>query len=750
MKSRNRTPQTGGTNLKELLSAQQQREDVSSPRGASRRTPLSRAGSSAVTPLTPSGAQEGYATARPDPLSSVIRPAGAGAPAQVFVLPPDDPHSEPAHGDSHDAHHYASSATTTGARGGAHGQAHRAQAQAQHGSPRAGASSSSVALARRVKAILAGLRSRFFLSKGSMRETFRNWDANSNGVIDADELSAALNALGYAVSTDEARGVVQAFDGNADGVVQYDDFVSLLCGNEGDTFAVTATDEEVAFTRGGRSSGPGGVGTGDPNLGVRPTQRWAATELKRALGPAELMQRRHASVHDVAAGRGGDSLAESMRLARDRKVAELRGLFSNDLLEEQVREYARGVPTFDAGMAGVAAGDDGGGGAFGGDGVEEGAGRETMMMPHLTPSLAHLGPASDAASPVPRLPLNTLRSSPRRERVRPGAEAVKACTLDLSLSARARVPAVGAGIEGPMTVVDNELDPNALQPDTGAGTWVTGEVGGARTRDPLRRIVASNVARVRRTGPGPLDSVLTVPFSPINTARERRIAGRRADWMRRSGVQYMGGEDGREEAEVAEEQVGFRAERQPQQQPHARSDTTETAADRMQRERLEKLQRIGLAPADGIRQHSHVANSNDLRQRLVRAEGARTSYLIAPPPGVFTSHSAEEPQWHFASMSRLAQTGRVRVQPEGRGWCARVGGTRSVPTAAQKSPSSSHSPVPPCPPPLPPSPSPSPLIRSACRSSTLTPSPTRTSRRTTARALPTTPLAWRPTWRPRR
>ena len=43
---------------------------------------------------------------------------------------------------------------------------------------------------------------------------------------------------------------------------------------------------------------------------------------------------------------------------------------------------------------------------------------------------------------------------------------------------------------------------------------------------------------------------------------------------------------------------------------------------------------------------------------MQRAEGDRTTFLIAPPPGVLTSHSGEDLDWHFASSQRLAMTAR--------------------------------------------------------------------------------------------
>jgi len=98
-----------------------------------------------------------------------------------------------------------------------------------------------------------------------------------------------------------------------------------------------------------------------------------------------------------------------------------------------------------------------------------------------------------------------------------------------------------------------------------------------------------------------------------------------------------------------------------------------STAERLRKSRAKKLERIGLggdnsqlAPDTGTSGGGagvgHVfernVNANDLRVRLQRAEGDRTTFLIAPPPKVLTSHSAEDLDWHFASAQRLAMTHR--------------------------------------------------------------------------------------------
>jgi hypothetical protein len=99
----------------------------------------------------------------------------------------------------------------------------------------------------------------------------------------------------------------------------------------------------------------------------------------------------------------------------------------------------------------------------------------------------------------------------------------------------------------------------------------------------------------------------------------------------------------------------------------------QSTAERLRNSRAKKLERIGLgggnaqlAPDTGTSGGGggvgHVferqVNANDLRVRLQRAEGMRTTFLIAPPPQTLTSHSGEDLDWHFASAQRLAMTQR--------------------------------------------------------------------------------------------
>ena len=56
---------------------------------------------------------------------------------------------------------------------------------------------------------------------------------------------------------------------------------------------------------------------------------------------------------------------------------------------------------------------------------------------------------------------------------------------------------------------------------------------------------------------------------------------------------------------------------------------------------------------------THVAGGSRTAQavaRAVRAEGQRTTYLIAPPSSMRTEFSSEDPSWHFASAAAIAAT----------------------------------------------------------------------------------------------
>jgi hypothetical protein len=101
-------------------------------------------------------------------------------------------------------------------------------------------------MSHKVDMTLASLRARFMHQRGTMRETFEGWDADASGAIDAEELQAALTMLGHNLTRQEARLMVERFDGNGDSSVQYDEFVSALCGPEAGT-AQPLPEAEAGF-----------------------------------------------------------------------------------------------------------------------------------------------------------------------------------------------------------------------------------------------------------------------------------------------------------------------------------------------------------------------------------------------------------------------------------------------------------------------------------------------------------------------
>lgn len=571
-------------------------------------------------------------------------------------------------------------------------------------------------LNRRVKSILAGLRSRFFHAKGSMRQTFRSWDTNANGTLDAKEIEEALCAMGYAVTTEEARGIIKAFDGNADGVVQYEDFVSILCGNDNDTIAVTASDGQVGFIRGNSS-------VGDINTGVTVLSNFAGNTLKKTLGPQELTYRRHTSFFDAADGRGSDTIAESVRLTQDRHQNDLRSQFTNAIIVEAAQNYSTALAK-ESGLAlDTVRSTTTNRSTEDGSSVESIDDNSNQFIDYST--MAQLGPASEAAliasGIVPTLPLNTLRkrtnsfdeNSSRNSHTKhqPQEWFPRQRSMDLSLTARSRIPRATEPLTGPMSLVDSEMDPLTAEPDTGRGTIVIGTVGGESNRSTLQQIVNKSIAKVHRTAPGPLDHMFPSAPVPLNKVREERFRNRQLEWQRRTGklstttLPHSYDPSNTTTTGVSLPPVSsshHHHQQQKQQQyefndnntvtvssssggvkgivnslasssslhPTSAGSATQTfagevkMADKIRKAREEKMARLGLDSVNsghngsGGVLYGHVAAANDLRQRMVRAEGQRTSYLIAPPPTVFTSHSSENPEWHYASISRIQQTGR--------------------------------------------------------------------------------------------
>ena len=514
---------------------------------------------------------------------------------------------------------------------------------------------------------------------------FQKWDEDGSGSVDAQELGSALSALGYSVTPAEAQAVVGAFDQNGDDCIQYEDFVGILCGNAGEGHAVTAVGHDLAFL----SSG-GGDET-DRNAADN-TFRWAGREVRKVQGSRAAAASRRSGAFDIADGRGADSLGESVRLSHDRKVAEVKQLFSASVAGSR-DEAARAQLHF-AGFGGGV-----GGGESPRSGDDGSVGADSSFAPLEGMGSVFLGPASDLAAAVPPLPLGTLRqhrdalsAREQREQAWQPLQLPLTTSLDMSLSARGRIPLdTDARSTGPGVLVDHEADPLQALPDTGRGAVVLGCFGGRRARDPMATQMENAVHRIRITAAGPLQAVLglggnaagdldvpqpaiagtsgeRVPmplFSPLRSARrDDRFEVRRDDFLQRSGRD--GGATSSRSNRSPQPQLHSQPQPQPEEPPLLQSG--ESAADRMRRAKQAKLERIGLGSVESMGAGSGGAGSgnvfarhvnvNDLRVRLQRAEGERTTFLIAPPPSVLTSHSAEDEGWAFASATRIAQTAR--------------------------------------------------------------------------------------------
>lgn len=61
-----------------------------------------------------------------------------------------------------------------------------------------------------------------------LRESFQAFDVDGNGFIDAAELQYVLTTLGEPLTDKEARALIASVDVNADGKLDYNEFVQLL------------------------------------------------------------------------------------------------------------------------------------------------------------------------------------------------------------------------------------------------------------------------------------------------------------------------------------------------------------------------------------------------------------------------------------------------------------------------------------------------------------------------------------------
>ena len=61
-----------------------------------------------------------------------------------------------------------------------------------------------------------------------LRNTFREFDLNENGVLTSDELSALLVRLQISVERKYLTALLNKFDRNGNGVIEFDEFVNFI------------------------------------------------------------------------------------------------------------------------------------------------------------------------------------------------------------------------------------------------------------------------------------------------------------------------------------------------------------------------------------------------------------------------------------------------------------------------------------------------------------------------------------------
>jgi len=77
-------------------------------------------------------------------------------------------------------------------------------------------------------AVLAKLREGLMLQMANIREVFRRFDTDHNGVMTIGEFQQVLNKFGYNLDDDEVITIMQAFDPRSDGQVTYEDFCNAV------------------------------------------------------------------------------------------------------------------------------------------------------------------------------------------------------------------------------------------------------------------------------------------------------------------------------------------------------------------------------------------------------------------------------------------------------------------------------------------------------------------------------------------
>ena len=84
------------------------------------------------------------------------------------------------------------------------------------------------------------VRAQFATSRKLLKDFFRHWDKNGNGVIEVEEVQMALEDIGLSLNIPECQSLVDRFDNNGIPAIQHEDLVDLLCGgNELQSFAAS-------------------------------------------------------------------------------------------------------------------------------------------------------------------------------------------------------------------------------------------------------------------------------------------------------------------------------------------------------------------------------------------------------------------------------------------------------------------------------------------------------------------------------
>ncbi|XP_065079552.1 calmodulin-like [Ochlerotatus camptorhynchus] len=72
------------------------------------------------------------------------------------------------------------------------------------------------------------VRMRQLTREDELKEAFRIFDRNGNGLISADELRAALESFGEKMSEEELDELLREADINCDGQIDYEEFVKMI------------------------------------------------------------------------------------------------------------------------------------------------------------------------------------------------------------------------------------------------------------------------------------------------------------------------------------------------------------------------------------------------------------------------------------------------------------------------------------------------------------------------------------------